>query len=89
MTNDNEITSQNVERVPHEIVNAEGSVGSCGGADVDVNCEDKLRSGVEIQTLVDVSEESIAKILGGAIISDSAGDELVRVDVVEKMEDGG
>ena len=54
-------------------------------------CEDELRSlsEGEIQKLVEVSEESTEKILAGPIASESAGDELVRVDVVQHMEEGG
>ena len=42
-----------------------------------------------MQTLVEVSEECIAKVLIGPIVSESAGDESLRVDVVEDMEEGG
>ena len=43
-TNNNGTNSQSMEKVPQEIDNPERSVGSSGGTDVSVYCEDKLRS---------------------------------------------
>ena len=65
-----------------------GSVGSSGGTDIYVYCEDKLwwLSEGEMQTIVGVSEESIGKILGGPIVSESVVDESIRVDVLGDME---
>ena len=78
-TNTNETNPQSMERVLREVVNLEGSVGSSGGTDVDVYCEDKLRSlsEGEIQTLVEVSEESIAEVLCGPIVSEKLVDESI------------
>ena len=90
-TNNNGNSSQKMERVPPEVINPEGSVGSSGGTDVNVYFEEKLRlpSEREIQTLVEVSEESIAKILGGPIVSERVVDESIRNDVVGDLEERG
>ena len=91
VTDANETTSLSVDRKLQEIVKLEGSVGSCGGTDIKVYCEDKLRSlsEGELQTLAEVSEECIAKILGGPIFSERFVNESIRVDVVGDMEEGG
>ena len=59
-TNIIENSSQSVERGSHEVCNREGSIRSSGGTDKNVYCEDNLRSlsESEIQTVVEVSEES-------------------------------
>ena len=90
-TNTNETNPQSMERVLREVVNLKGFVGCSGGMDVDVYCEDKLRSlsEGEIQTLVEVSEESIAEVLCGPIVSEKLVDESIRVDFVGKLEEGG
>ena len=74
-----------------EVANPEGSVGCSDGTVVDVCCEDKLRSlsEGEIKTLVEVSEDSIAKILGGPIVSERVVDESIRIDVVGELEERG
>ena len=86
----NETISQSMERVPHEVVNLKGSVGSSGGTDANVYCEDKLRSlsECETQTVVDVSEASMAKMSGGPIVSERVVDESIRVDAVRDLEEG-
>ena len=68
--NTDETTAQNMEGVPQKVVNPEGSDGSSEDTDINVYCEDKLRSlsEAELQTLVEVSEESIAKVLGGFVL---------------------
>ena len=72
-----------MEKVRQEVVNPEGTVGSSGCKDINVHCENKLRSlsEREIQNLVEVSE-SIAKRLAGPIVSERVVDESIRVDVV-------
>ena len=87
----NETNSQSMERVPPEIVILKGSVGSSGGTDVNVYCQDKLRSPSDgkMQTVVEVSEESLSKILGGPIVSEKVVDESMRVDAVADVEEGG
>ena len=70
-TNTNETNSESMERVPQEVFNPDGSVGSSDDKDINVPCEDKPRSlsEGEIPTLVGVIEEFIAKILEGPIVS--------------------
>ena len=77
--------------MPQEVVDLKVSVGSSGGTDVNVYCENKLRSlsEGEIQTVVGMSEEFVAKILGGPIVSERVVDEPIRVDAVENFEEGG
>ena len=90
-TNTDETISQSMERVPQEVVDPEGSVGSSGDREINVYCEDKLRSlsEGEIQTLVDVSGESIANMWSGPIVIERVVDESIHVDVVGDSEDGG
>ena len=80
--------TNNKERVPQEVVNLKGSFGSSGGTDVNVYFEDKLRSVSEgdIQRVVEVSEESMAKTLGGRIVSVRVFVESIRVDAVGDLE---
>ena len=77
--------------MPQEVVDLRGSVGRSGGTDINVCCEDKLRSlsGGEIQNVVEVSEESMANILGVTIVSERVVDEPIRVDAVDNFEEGG
>ena len=65
-TNTAETTTHSMKRVPQEVVNPEGSVGSSGDTDIKVYCENKHRSLSEIllQSLVEMSEESITKFIG-------------------------
>ena len=72
-TNTKETNSQSMQRVTQEVANPEGSVGCSGCTVVGVCCEDKLRSlsEGETKTLVEVSGDSIAKILGGPVVSES------------------
>ena len=85
-TNTNETTSPSMERVPEEVVNLEGSIGSSGDWDKNVYCEENLRSlsEDEIKTLMEVTEESIAKILEGPIVSERVVDELMLLEIWEK-----
>ena len=80
-----------MERVPPKVVNPGRSVGSSCGTDVNVCCEDKLRSlsEGEVKTLVGMSEESIAKILAGPIVDERIVDESRRNDVVGDLDEGG
>ena len=89
-TNINETNSQSIKRLPREGVSPEGSVESSGGTDVNVYCGDKFRSLIEgeIQTLVEVNEESIAKILVGPFASERIVDESIPVDVFGKLKEG-
>ena len=89
--NDNETNCQSVEREPKEVFNPEGFVGSSGGTDIIVYCEDKFwpLTEIEIQTLVEVSEKSIANKLGGPCVSERIVDESTRVDVVGDLEEEG
>ena len=70
------MNTQRMERVPQE-VNPEGSVGWVGDADINVHFEDKLRSlsEGELQMLEEVSEESVAEILGALLL----GEELLMI----------
>ena len=86
-----ETISKSMERVPQEVVNLKGSVGSSGVADNNVYCEVKLRSlsESEIQTVVEVIEESMLKMMGGPIVSEKVVNESIRVDAVGDLEEGG
>ena len=86
-TNTSENNSQSIYGAPQEVVNPEVSVGSSDGTDVNVYCEDKLRSlsECEIQTLVDV----IANILGDPLNSERVVGKSIRVAVVGDLEEGG
>ena len=88
-TNINGTNSQSKETVLQEIVNLERSVGSRGGTDVSVYCEDKLRSlsEGEIQTLMEVSEESIAKVLACPTVCERIFYESIPVDAVGDLEE--
>ena len=81
VTNNSQNNSQSMEKVLVEVVTLKRSVGSSGGTDVNEYSEDKLRSlnEGEVQTVVEVSEESMAKIMGGPIVSDKVIDESIRV----------
>ena len=83
-TKTDKTTTLSMERVPQEAVQPEGSVGSSDDKDISVYCEDKLRSlsASELQTLVEVSEESSAKILGSLFVSGEIADESMHFDVV-------
>ena len=80
-----------MERVSQEIFNPEGSVESSGDTNINVYWEDKHRSlsQGETPTLVEVSEESIAEILGGLIVSERIVDQSMLLDVVGDREEGG
>ena len=88
VTNNSQNNSQSMEKVPVEVVTLMRSVGSSGGTDVNEYCEDKLRSlsEGEVQTVVEVSDESMAKILGGPIVNDKVIDESIRVHDVGDLE---
>ena len=62
--NTGETTTQSIERVSQEVVYPEVSLGRGGDTDINVYCEHKLPSfsDGELQTLVEVCEESIGKI---------------------------
>ena len=68
-----------------------GSVGSSVEIVMIVYCENKLRSlnEGEIQTLLEVCEEFIAKILGGPIVSERFVAESMHVDFVGDLEEKG
>ena len=89
-TNNIETISQSMEMVPQKVVNPEGSAG-CSGGNVNVYCEDQLRSlsEGEIQTFAEMSAQSISKILQSPIVSDGVVDESIRVDVVGDLEERG
>ena len=90
-TNNIETISQSMEMVPQKAVIPEGSAGCSGGTDVNVYCEDQLRSlsEGEIQTFAEMSAESISKILRGPIVSEEVVDESKRIDVVGDLEERG
>ena len=71
--NTDETSNRGIEGVPQGVYNPEGSVGSRGDTDNNLYYDDKLRSLVmgEIQKLVEVSENSVAKTLGGPFVSGS------------------
>ena len=89
--NADEITAQMMGGVPKEVNNPERSVGSSVNMDFNIYCEEELRwlNEGEIKTLVEVSEESLAKILGGLIVSERVVDESMHVDVFGDLEEGG
>ena len=68
-----------------------GSIGSSCGTDINVYCEDNLRSlsENEIQTVVEMREEYMAKKLGGPINKARVIDQSTRVDAVEDLEQRG
>ena len=88
-TNSDETTFQSMERVPQEVVKPERAVGSSGDTDNNLYCVDKLRSlsQGDRQTLTEVSEESIAKLLGGPIFSGGVVDESMHANVVGNLEE--
>ena len=88
-TNTNETTTQSMERVPQEVVNPRGSVGNNGNTDINLYCENKLQwlNEGDLQTLVKVSEESIAKILGGPNVGEGVVDKSIHVVIVGDREE--
>ena len=70
--NTDEASTARMEGVPHAVVNPERSFGSSGDTGINVYCEHKFWSlnEAELQTIVEVSQESIAKILGVLLLAE-------------------
>ena len=83
-----EANSQIMEKVPHEVVNTGGSVGSSGDTILMYTVKANLGEG-EKQTLVELSGESIAKVFNRPFLSERVVDESKHIDVVGDLEEGG
>ena len=64
-------------------------MGNNGNTDINLYCENKLQwlNEGDLQTLVKVSEESIAKILGGPNVGEGVVDKSIHVVIVGDREE--
>ena len=90
-TKTDETSFRTMENVPQEVVIPEESVGSSIDTDIKLYCEVKLRSlsEDELRMLVEVSEDSIAKILRAPYVGGGVAHRSMHVDGVGDQDDEG